>query len=420
MRAAIIAVGSEMLGISKVDTNSLEVTRHLEEWGVELVRKSVIGDHASDLAQELRTALDGCDVVVLMGGLGPTEDDVTKEVVSGVLGMALREDAEVLAKMLSLFEKRGYAMPESNRKQAMVFEGHGYLRNPRGTAPGFHLDFERGERRHHLWIFPGVPHELKGMLEADFGPWLQTLGLSRRHWRTLKIVGMPESLADQTLKPFYEKYRETPVTILASRGELSLHFYAVGPEDLAYARLLAMEAEVREALGDRVYGSGDDTLELVIGRELLARGETLATAESCTGGLLSGRITDVAGSSHWFLGGVVAYSGEVKMSMVGVDPAHIQQHGEVSEEVARDLAMGARRRFGATWGIGVTGIAGPDGGSEAKPVGTVHIAVASRDHVEHRKLYFAGGREQVRRFATNAALDLLRMEIGRAGGVVGC
>lgn len=416
MRAAIIAVGSEMLGISKVDTNSLEVTRHLEEWGVELVRKSVIGDHAADLAHELRAAFDICDVVVVMGGLGPTEDDVTKEVVSGVLGIPMREEAKVLAKMLALFEKRGYPMPETNRKQALVFEGHRYLENPRGTAPGFHLDFNWSGATRHLWIFPGVPVELRGMLEADFGPWLQTLGLSRRYWRTLRIAGMPESLADQKLKGFYETYRETPVTILASRGELSLHFYANGPEDAAYARLLAMEADVREALGERVYGCGDDTLELVVGRLLVSRAETLAIAESCTGGLLSGRITDVPGSSKWFLGGVVAYSGEVKMSMVGVDPAHIQQHGEVSEEVARDLAEGARRRFGASWGIGVTGIAGPDGGSEAKPVGTVHIAVASRGHVEHRKLYFAGGREQVRRFATNAALDLLRMEIGRGGG----
>jgi nicotinamide-nucleotide amidase len=403
-----------MLGISKLDTNSLEVTRHLEEWGVELVRKSVIGDHSSDLAHELRASFDSCDVVVVMGGLGPTEDDMTKEVVSGVLGISLREEEEVLAKMLALFEKRGYPMPETNRKQAMVFEGHDYLRNPKGTAPGFHLDFDWGGRPRHLWIFPGVPHELKGMLEADFGPWLQTLGLQRRHWRTLRIAGMPESLADQKLKAFYEKYRETPVTILASRGELALHFYSNGSEDVAHARLLAMEAEVREALGDRVYGIGDDTLELVVGRLLLARGETVATAESCTGGLLSGRITDVAGSSQWFLGGIVAYSGDVKMSMVGVDPSHIQQFGEVSEEVARDLAAGARRRFGATWGIGVTGIAGPDGGSEAKPVGTVHIAVASHGHVEHRKLYFAGGREQVRRFATNAALDLLRMGLSGA------
>jgi nicotinamide-nucleotide amidase len=413
MRAAIIAVGSEMLGISKVDTNSLEVTRHLEEWGVELARKSVIGDHAADLAHELRITFDSCDVVVVMGGLGPTEDDVTKEVVSGVLGIALREEPEVLGRMLSLFEKRGYPMPETNRKQALVFEGHDYLRNPRGTAPGFHLAFDWGGRPRHLWIFPGVPLELQGMLEADFGPWLRSLGLARRYWRNLRIVGMPESLADQKLKQFYETYRDTPVTILASKGELALHFYANGPEDAAYGRLLAMEADVRELLGDRVYGSGDDTLEMVVGRMLLSRGETVATAESCTGGLLSARITDVPGSSQWFGGGVVAYSREVKMSMLGVDPAHIEEHGEVSEEVARGLASGARRRFGSTWGIGVTGIAGPDGGSEAKPVGTVHIAVASRAHVEHRKLFFAGGREQVRRFATNAALDLLRMGLIR-------
>lgn len=408
MRAAIIAVGSEMLGISRVDTNSLDVTRHLEEWGVELVRKSVVGDHAADLAHELRAALAECDIVAVMGGLGPTEDDVTKEVVSEVLGIPLREEEEILERMAALFANRGYEMPESNRKQAFVFEGHGFLRNPRGTAPGFHLDFDWEGRPRHLWIFPGVPNELHGMLEADFGPWLRTLGLARRFWRTLRIAGMPESLADEKLKPFYDRYRETPVTILASRGELSLHFYANGPEDSAYARLLAMEAEVREALGERVYGTADDTLELVVGRMLLARGESVATAESCTGGLLSGRITDVPGSSQWFAGGVVAYSADVKMAMLGVDPEHIQKHGEVSEEVARDLAQGARRRFGTTWGIGVTGIAGPDGGSDAKPVGTVHLAVASRDHVEHRRVYFAGGRENVRRFATNAALDLLR------------
>jgi len=412
MRAAIIAVGSEMLGTSRLDTNSLEITRLLEEWGVVLRRKAVVGDDLGDMVDELRFAASGNEILIVTGGLGPTEDDLTREAVRDAFDLPMKEDPGILARLEARFAARGYEMPVTNRKQAQIFEGQETIPNERGTAPGFHLELAWQGSTRHVWIFPGVPHELSGMLESRFEPWLSTLGLDRRHWRVVRVVGLPESTADEKLKPFYAKHRDRPATILASKGELQVHFYVHGAER-ASERLDEMENEVRELLGERVYGSGDVTLEDVVGQILSGCGKTVATAESCTGGLLAKRLTDIPGSSKWFKGGVVAYTGDAKMFLLGVDPAHIQQAGEVSEEVACDLAEGARRRFGADFGVGVTGIAGPDGGTEEKPVGTVHVAVASAGEVTHHKFVFPGGRGLVRRLSTSMALDMVRRMAAR-------
>lgn len=405
MKAAIIAVGSELLGTGRLDTNSLTIARTLERFGVELVRKSVAPDERAAIAEELRHALRFADVVLISGGLGPTADDVTKEAVAEALGLVLERDEAIVERLRERFAKRGLEMPETNVRQAMVFAGHETIANPRGTAPGFHL----AVNGKHVWIFPGVPYELEGMVENDVAAWLASRGSESRFVRVLRICGLPESTLDQMLQPFYRAHEREPVGIFASKGELQVHLRATGEAAAAHRYLDDLEREVREIVGERIFAVGDETLESVVGRMLAERGESVATAESCTGGLLSARLTDVSGSSKYFPGGVVTYSRDAKFFLLGVDPAVIDAHGEVSEEVAKQMARGARRRFAATYGVGITGIAGPTGGSDDKPVGLVHIAVATPRRVEHVRNVFPGHRELVRQLSTLAALDLLRI-----------
>lgn len=409
MRAAIIAIGTELLGFRHVETNSLTLANMLDRYGVMVCRKAVVPDDAEILAEELRGALDRHELVIATGGLGPTEDDMTKDVVSSVLGIPLVPNEAILTHIRRLFEDRGLSMPEPNRKQSLVFEGQRSLWNARGTAPGFHLNITWGGKQRHLWIFPGVPAELEGMMEADLEPWLEAAGSRGIHRRIVRLAGLTESMAEEQLRPFYARHGGEPVTILAARGEIQVHLRVRGDADEAYPRLTAMEQELRGIFGSRVFGLDDETLESVVGRLLASRGETVSVAESCTGGLLASRITDVSGSSAYFLGGAVAYSRQAKLFLVGVDPKLIDEHGEVSEEVARDMASGVRRRFGTTWGVAITGIAGPTGGTQKKPVGTVHIAAASRAEVRHRPYLFHGSREQVKQYSTQMALNLLRL-----------
>lgn len=397
MRAAIIAIGSEMLGPARLDTNSLKVTLALEDYGVELVRKSVVGDTLDHIVDEINFDLARADMLVISGGLGPTADDLTRDALAKAFDLTVEADQSIIDRIEARFAARGWKMPESNRRQGEVFRGQTTLRNDRGTAPGFHLQV-RGKQ---VWVFPGVPHELEWMVATYLRPWLDRTGGVRRHRRVLKITGMTESGVEEQLEPYYAAHPE-PLTILASSGSIELHLQA-SPDEIA-----AREGELLAIFGDRVYGYDDDTLEGVVGKLLADRGETLATAESCTGGLLGSRITDVAGSSRYFIGGAVCYDAKAKIDLASVDPELIRQHGEVSEEVAAALARGIRARFEATYGIGITGIAGPGGGSEAKPVGTVHIAVASAARHRHLKTQWPMPRPLVKWFSTQSALDLLR------------
>lgn len=405
MNATIIAVGTEMLGPTRVDTNSLKVTAVLETYGVPLVRKSIVGDTLQDLVDEIAFAFAHSDVVITSGGLGPTEDDMTREALAKAFGLELQIDQSIIDTIEERFRRRGGKMPEVNKRQANVFRSQTTaqttLYNERGTAPGFHLQV-RGK---HIWVFPGVPHELEWMLETFFRPWLaEVSGGVTRHRRVLKVAGLTESGVEEKLKPYYDAHRDEPFTILASPGGIELHLVYGSLEAIA-----AREQEMLSLLGHHVFGYDNDTLEAVVGRMLAERHETVATAESCTGGLLAARITDVAGSSAYFVGGAVCYDARIKIAVAGVDPELIRAHGEVSEEVAVALARGIRERFGATYGIGVTGIAGPGGGSEAKPVGTVHLAVASASSHEHRKVFWGGTtRYIVRALSAQTALDLLR------------
>jgi nicotinamide-nucleotide amidase len=401
MKASIIAIGSEMLGPTRVDTNSLKITAALESFGIPLVRKSVVGDLLEDLVAEIRFASG--ELLIVTGGLGPTEDDLTREALVEAFGLTMEVDQWIVDFIEARFAERGWKMPEVNRKQANVFAGQTTLRNERGTAPGFHLE-TAGK---HVWVFPGVPHELEWMIATYLRPWLQSVSGGReRYRRVLKIAGMTESGVEEKLKPYYERHPGELVTILASGGQIEIH---LGGDDRAH--IAAREAEIAELFGHRLFGFDDDTLESVVGALLTSRGETLSTAESCTGGLLGSRITDVAGSSSYYMGGAVCYTAAAKTGLVGVDPALIREHGEVSEPVALALARGARTRFATTWGAGITGIAGPTGGTPEKPVGTVHIAVSSPNGDQHRKLFWPASRTMVKWYSTQAALDLLRREL---------
>ncbi len=415
MEAAIVAVGSELLGTDRLDTNSLRLTGLLDRYGVELRRKAAIGDSEEEIAAEIRTLLSRVGLVLITGGLGPTADDVTREAVAAALDRRLFLDEEVLATIERRFQSLGWRMPEVNRRQAWIVEGAEVISNPRGTAPGMRL--ESGGCT--LFLFPGVPAEMDGMAADALEPWLagRSGGLGRET-AVLKIAGLPESVVEERIAPAYEEFGREAITILANPGEIRLQATAAGPEPERRARLQAMAARLAELAGDAVFATREeDTLESVVGELLRRAGATLTAAESCTGGLFAQRITSVPGSSDYFLGGAVTYSNELKVRLVGVPLELLAEHGAVSEPVARAMAQGVRRALGSDYGVGITGVAGPGGGSEEKPVGTVHIAVAgpAEDDVHHRKLRLPGDRERVRRFSAQLALEMLRRRLLDAG-----
>lgn len=415
MKAAILAVGSELLGIDRLDTNSLRLTKVLDRHGVELRAKGVLGDSTEEIAAELRRLLDLYDVVLVTGGLGPTADDVTREATAAALGRGLHHDAEVMAAIEQRFRDLQRHMPEVNRRQAVIVDGAEVLRNRRGTAPGQLLTSARGSS---LFLFPGVPLELDGMIEDHLEPWLAARsGGSARETATLKVASLPESLVEERITPAYAEFGRESITILASPGDIRLRATAEGPEPERRRRLQTMTSRLAELVGDAVYAfREEDTLEKVVGDLLRNAGATLSLAESCTGGLVSERLTRVPGSSDYFLGGAVTYTNELKSALVGVPPALIAAHGAVSEPVARAMAEGVRRALGSDWGIGITGVAGPGGGSEAKPVGTVHLALAGpgtsgEGETDHRRVIFPGDREKIRWHASQLALEMLRRRL---------
>jgi nicotinamide-nucleotide amidase len=411
MKAAIVAVGSELLGTDRLDTNSLRLTERLERHGAELRRKVVVGDSVEDLAEELSSLLAKVDLVLVTGGLGPTADDVTREGAASALGRGLRLDPEALESIAARFRAHGFRMPEVNRRQAMVLEGARVLANRFGSAPGQALEQEGAA----LFLFPGVPLELDAMIADHLEPWLAARSAGRaRENAWLKVACLAESEVEERISPAYQEFGREWITILCSLGEVRLRATAEGEEAERRGRLDAIRERLRELVGDAVFTDReDDTLEAVVGRLLGGAGATLSVAESCTGGLLCERITRVPGSSGYFAGGAVAYTDRLKTERVGVPEELLSAHGAVSEPVARALAEGARRAFHTDWGLGVTGVAGPGGGSEAKPVGTVHLAVAGPGdgEVEHRRLRFPGDRERVRWQSSQFALEMLRRRL---------
>jgi competence/damage-inducible protein CinA-like protein len=411
MRASIIAVGSELLTPFRLDTNSLAITAIIDELGYDVHQKMVVGDDVEELVRAIRGALARADLIVVTGGLGPTEDDVTRDALAQVFDAPLEPDSTVLDRLRERFAARGIVMAANNARQALVPRGAEILENARGTAPGLWL--ERGATI--LVALPGPPREMKPMLEAVARGRLagRSPGTSL-YRRVIKITGRPESDVDASAAPIYSRWRDAEVpistTILAVMGQIELHLTARASDRSAADRALDRAvAELAAALGRSVYSVNGDPLEAVVGALLRERGLHVAVAESCTGGLLTSRLTDVAGSSDYVDRGVVCYSNRAKTELLGVPSELIARHGAVSEPVAVAMAEGVRARSGVGVGIGVTGIAGPGGGTTEKPVGTVALAVAVGDQLRVRTVWLLGTREQVKFQAAQAAMNLLRL-----------
>ncbi len=400
--AAFVAVGSELLRTDRLDTNSLSVQRLLAPCGIALVEKRCVEDEERAIATAVTELLARVELVVVSGGLGPTADDLTREAVARALGLGVARDRRLEETLRARYRRRGRELPEIALRMADVLEGAEVLENPLGTAPG-QLLHANGRT---LVLLPGVPSELEEILNLHVVPrWAGEAGVLTR---TLKLAGVFESQVEERVSPLYRRFGQDRVTILAARGQVHLVLSAGG--EGAAATLAEMEAAFASAAGADLYGRDGETLASVVLTLVKRRGWHLATAESCTGGLVGFQLTAVPGSSEAYAGGVVAYSNEIKERLLGVPRPLLEAHGAVSREVAEAMANGACA-LGPECGLAVTGIAGPAGGSEEKPVGTVHLAAAAPHGVAHSRHRFAGDRAMIREFSANFALDLLRRKL---------
>jgi nicotinamide-nucleotide amidase len=413
MKAEIIAIGSEMLTPYRQDTNSLFITEKLNEVGVTVAFKTIVGDRRKDLVNAIRSALGRTDIIIMVGGLGPTEDDLTREAAAEALSLSLQRDNQQVAALHARAATWRIAMPSNNLKQADVIKGATVLNNPNGSAPGQWIDTLHEGYRKLIMLIPGPPAECKPLFESECIPRLGEILPSRFiAKRTLKAAMIPESQADKLLAPIYTQYPDVETTILAHAGDIQLTLLCSKTAEVeAQARVDELASKMEEALDDWLYSSQGDSLEQIVLYYLGLRQATLAVAESCTGGLIAERITSVPGSSRSFLGGAVVYSNQLKISFANVPPDLISQHGAVSEEVAKALASGIRQRTGATIGLGLTGVAGPTGGSETKPVGRVYIAVSDTQKTDVIEKTFRGSRTRIREWASTQALDLIRRKL---------
>jgi competence/damage-inducible protein CinA-like protein len=413
VNAEIIAVGSELLTPYRMDTNSLYLTEQLNLLGVDVIFKSIVGDNLRQLVAAAQHALFRSDIVLFSGGLGPTEDDLTREAVAEALGVGVRRDPEILRSIEERFASRGWKMAANNAKQADVIEGATALANPNGTAPGQWLSGQFDGREHIIVLLPGPPFELKALFESEVRDRLRAkVPPAFLAVRTLKVAMLGESHVDARVSPIYKKFSDVETTILAGAGEIELHFKScASTQDAAQRRVDEVAGLVEDELDDAVYSRNGESLEQIVGYWLQMRNATLAVAESCTGGLLAERITSVSGSSRYFLGGAVVYSNNLKTEFAGVPAEMIDRHGAVSREVAAALAEGIRYRCESTLGVGVTGVAGPGGGTPDKPVGLVFHAVASDNGTEVVQRNFPGDRKRIRRLASTMALDMVRKKL---------
>jgi len=406
MKAEIIAVGSELLTPDRVDTNSLFLTARLNQLGIEVTRKTVVGDDLAPLRDAFEGAFQRVELIIASGGLGPTEDDRTRDAVADLLGRKVSQDPAVMEMIAARFRKIGRPMSTVNARQAMVPEGATVLPNDRGTAPGLWLE----SNGRIIVLLPGPPHELKAMFAAQLEPRLARISTGvRLVARELRVAGMGESDVDQRIAPIYTRHEDVQTTILTAPGEIQVHLRMWATDAAAADRQLQdIQESIVLTLGEAVFTTAGESMEEVVARELTLRHATIATAESCTGGLLAERLTRISGSSAYFLGGVVSYSNALKSAWVDVPAEIIESRGAVSAEVAVALADGIRRRTGATLGVGITGVAGPNGGSPEKPVGTVHVAIADASGSKERGVLYPGERDRIRWQASQTALDLVR------------
>ena len=425
MKAEIIAVGSELLTPDRLDTNSLYITGRLNRLGIAVERKTVVADEHQQLRDAFKESLSRADLVIATGGLGPTEDDLTREAISDTLGRKLALNHDVLRVIEARFRRLGRPMAERNARQAMVPGGASVLENSRGTAPGLWIETDGRV----VILLPGPPHELQGIFVEQVESRLARLaGGVRLHARELRTVGVPESDLDERIAPIYKRYGDVQTTILAGLGEIQIHL-RTWSKDAQAAELMLDEIvkQIALKLGESIFTVSGQSLEEIVAAELTKNRATIATAESCTGGLLAERLTRIPGSSSYFPGGVVCYSNELKTAWADVPVALIEARGAVSPEVAQALATGIRLRTGATIGMGITGIAGPGGGTPEKPVGLVYIALADAGGFKEHTGRFPADRERIRWFASQTALDMVRRyflrtaqpQPSRSGGVQG-
>jgi nicotinamide-nucleotide amidase len=419
MIAEIIAAGSEMLTPFRQDTNSLYLTSKLNELGVQVAFKTIVGDNLEHLTGAARIAIARADVVIFSGGLGPTEDDLTREAVGDALGLRLRRDNDILTGMYKRFAARRMAMPPNNAKQADRLEGAEVLENANGSAPGQYIDTVVGRHRKIVILLPGPPKELKGMYEAEVQPKLTT-SLPERHMvkRMLRMALIPESQVDARTAPIYKLYKDVETTILAGSGEIQLHFVCVKSSDAeAQARVNELAEKIEAEMGEAIFSSHGESLEEVVLLMLGLRHLTLAAAESCTGGLLAQRLTAVPGSSRYFLGGAVVYADALKTTFADVPEELVRTEGPVSAAVASALAEGIRIKTGASVGVSITGIAGPGPGApgpdEDKPIGLVYVGISFADDAGTKvtELNLTGDRERIRLWASQHALEQLRRRL---------
>ena len=409
LTAEIIAIGSELLAPDRSDTNSLWLTEKLNSIGIEVKLKTIVGDDDARLEEAIKDAIRRSKVVITTGGLGPTEDDVTRKVAARALGRRLMLDESILAELREKFRAFGHVMPERNSRQAMVIDESEVLPNPKGSAPGLFIDHEGVA----VVLLPGPPREMKPMFENHVLPKLANrAGSIKIVRRMLRVAGLGESALDEKIAPIYTQYENPQTTILFNQTEIEIHLIARGrTEAEADALLDRLSEQLEECLGDSIFSFAGEKMEEVVGLKLTIGGYTLSVAESCTGGLIAQRLTDVPGSSKYFIEAVVAYSNDAKTRTLGVEPVLLLEHGAVSAPVAEAMAEGIRKRARTDFGLSITGIAGPGGGSEEKPVGLVFIALADDAHTEHRRFIVPGDRQLIRWRASQAALDLLRRRL---------
>ncbi|HYX69186.1 MAG TPA: competence/damage-inducible protein A [Terriglobales bacterium] len=413
MLAEIIAVGSELLTPFRQDTNSLYLTGQLNQLGVEVGYKTVVGDRREHLVATTRVALGRADLVIFMGGLGPTEDDLTREAVAEALGRELKRDSDLVAQLYARFASRRMKMSPNNERQADLIAGAAALKNSKGTAPGQWVELEGEGGKKIIILLPGPPWELTSMFEEQCLPRLrETVPPQFIATRVLKVAMMPESQLDARIAPIYKQHQPVETTILAGAGEVQIHLRSQADSQEAAQKAVDRLAEkLEDELDEMVFSRGGESLEQIVAYYLEMRQATIAVAESCTGGLLGERLTSISGASRYFLGGAIVYTNDLKSALLEVPPLLIAEKGAVSREVAVAMAEGIRKQCKSTLGVGITGIAGPTGGSEEKPVGLVYHALANgvkTDVVERR---YPGDRERVRWFASQQALDMVRRKL---------
>lgn len=411
--AETIAIGSELLTPFRKDTNSLFLTEKLNELGVEVVFKTIVGDDFGRLTEAARRAIARADICIFTGGLGPTEDDLTREAVTAALDLKLTRDPALVAWLEERFASSGMKMSSNNLKQADVIAGATVLPNANGSAPGQWISGKYDGKDKIIVLLPGPPHEMKAMFDEHcLTRFRSKLPQTFIATRVLKAAMLGESRADARVAPIYKQYEDVQTTILAGAGEVQLHLKTRAASlEAAQQRVDELAEKLEEELDDFVFSDNGDSLEQIVGYYLQMRNSTLAAAESCTGGMLAQRITSVSGSSRYFVGGAVVYSNALKTSLAGVPADLIAKHGAVSKEVAGAMAEGIRTRCGATFGVGITGIAGPTGGTPEKPVGLVFHALASEDKTDVVEKNFPGDRERIRQLATQQALDMVRRKL---------